>query len=97
MWCLWKERNRRTFEGKELSLPNLKFLFLKTLYKWCSDSHASPRPLLWTFFLILYLLVDKLLAFVPAFLSLSPFFFFFFFPCYYVEEVLFEPELIGTL
>ena len=38
MWCLWKEKNRRTYEGKALTLPNLKFWFLKTLYEWGSKS-----------------------------------------------------------
>lgn len=37
MRCIWKERNR-TFEGEELSLPKLKFIFLKTLYEWCYNS-----------------------------------------------------------
>ena len=40
MWCIWEERNCRTFEGKELSLPNLKFLLLKTLYKRSSISYT---------------------------------------------------------
>lgn len=31
MWCVWVEHNRHPFEGKEVSLRNLKFLFLKTL------------------------------------------------------------------
>ena len=38
MRCLWKEKNRRTYEGKALTLPNLKFWFLKTLYEWGSKS-----------------------------------------------------------
>jgi hypothetical protein len=38
MWCIWREQNQHTFEGVELSLPNLKFLFLKSLYDWCSIS-----------------------------------------------------------
>ena len=40
MWCIWKERNRRTFERKELSLLNLKLIFLKTLYEWCFKSYT---------------------------------------------------------
>ena len=39
MWCFWKEQNRHALEGKELPLPHLKFLFLKTLYKWTSNSN----------------------------------------------------------
>ena len=31
IWCIWREYNQCTFKGKELSLPNIKFLFLKTL------------------------------------------------------------------
>jgi hypothetical protein len=38
MWCIRKERNRRTFEGIEASLHQLKFLFLRVLYEWRSKS-----------------------------------------------------------
>lgn len=34
IWCIWGERNHCTFEDKESTLPNLKFLFLKTIYEW---------------------------------------------------------------
>ena len=33
-WCTWKERNRRIFEGKALSLQNFKLSFLGLLYSW---------------------------------------------------------------
>jgi len=33
-WCTWKERNRRIFEGKALSLQNFKLYFLGLLYSW---------------------------------------------------------------
>ena len=31
MWCLWKDRH--IFKAKELSMPLLKFLYLKIIYK----------------------------------------------------------------
>jgi len=31
------------FEVKELSLPNLKFLFLKTLFEWVSQSFTLSK------------------------------------------------------
>ena len=31
MLCIWMEKNQPTFKGKELTLPNFKFMFLKTL------------------------------------------------------------------
>lgn len=37
-WCILRERNQCTFEGVELSVPNLKFSFLKMLYDWYSNS-----------------------------------------------------------
>lgn len=40
IWCIWEERSCRTFEGKELSLPNLKFLFMNTLYEWSFKSYT---------------------------------------------------------
>ena len=36
LWCIWRERNAHCFEGKELPLMKLKFLFLKMLYEWMS-------------------------------------------------------------
>ena len=30
MWCLWRERNSRTFSGEEQSIPALKHSFLQT-------------------------------------------------------------------
>jgi hypothetical protein len=34
MWCLWRERNARSFEDREIGLAELKRLFLQTLYNW---------------------------------------------------------------
>jgi hypothetical protein len=34
MWCLWKERNGRSFEDCETSLFNLKKLVLQALFTW---------------------------------------------------------------
>jgi hypothetical protein len=32
MWCLWRERNARTFEDREQNILDLKILFLRTLF-----------------------------------------------------------------
>jgi len=42
-WSVWKERNRRIFEGKELSLLNFKFYFLRILYGWSQDLDDSAN------------------------------------------------------
>ena len=34
MWCLWQERNERTFEDKERSMEELKIFFFRTLCTW---------------------------------------------------------------
>ncbi|KAF5446588.1 hypothetical protein F2P56_032204, partial [Juglans regia] len=34
MWCIWQERNDRTFENKERSLEELRALFFRTLCLW---------------------------------------------------------------
>ena len=39
MWCLWRERNSRTFLGEEQSVPALKFTFLQTLFEWLKASN----------------------------------------------------------
>ena len=34
IWCIWRKRNARSFEGCECSLLEIKSLFLHTLYDW---------------------------------------------------------------
>jgi hypothetical protein len=34
MWCLWCERNARTFNGEEVSIPALKYSLLQTMLEW---------------------------------------------------------------
>ena len=34
MWCIWRERNARTFEGCELSIVEMKQLFYRILMDW---------------------------------------------------------------
>ena len=36
MWCLWRERNVRTFEDCELSVVELKLHFYRSLLDWMS-------------------------------------------------------------
>ena len=35
MWCIWRERNTRSFEGCEQSILEFKFFFFFTLLKLC--------------------------------------------------------------
>ena len=42
MWCIWRERNARCFEGCELSLLEIMSFFLHTLLVWSvALSHFS--------------------------------------------------------
>ena len=34
MWCIWRDRNRRSFEDTEHFMPDLKFFFFWTLLDW---------------------------------------------------------------
>ena len=34
LWCIWRERNDRTFEGCERNILDLKILLLRTLFDW---------------------------------------------------------------
>ena len=45
MWCIWRERNSRSFEDMESFMPDLKFFF-RTLLDWLSD----VEPFLFFFF-----------------------------------------------
>ena len=38
MWCLWQERNARTFEDSEHNVAKLKLVFLRMLFDWISAS-----------------------------------------------------------
>ena len=42
MWCIWKERNSRCFEDFERAMPDLKFLFIRTLLEWFSVWRNHP-------------------------------------------------------
>jgi len=42
-WAVWKERNRRIFEGKDLSLHELKLYFLRMLYSWSQALDVSAN------------------------------------------------------
>ena len=46
MWCIWKERNCRCFEDNERSMPDLKLLFLRTLFDWFSVWRNQPFSIL---------------------------------------------------
>ena len=35
LWCLWRERNNRCFEGMEWSTLEIKSLLLHSLFTWC--------------------------------------------------------------
>uniref|UniRef100_A0A2N9G274 Phospholipid/glycerol acyltransferase domain-containing protein n=1 Tax=Fagus sylvatica TaxID=28930 RepID=A0A2N9G274_FAGSY len=34
LWCIWRERNLRTFEGLEMATPDLQLLFFRMLFDW---------------------------------------------------------------
>ena len=40
MWCLWRERNNRSFEDTERIIPDLKLYFLRTLLDWLSAGQS---------------------------------------------------------
>ena len=42
MWCIWRERNLRTFEESETSIADLKLLFFQTLFEWLQATNFSP-------------------------------------------------------
>jgi hypothetical protein len=41
MWCIWRERNARSFDDRENGLLDLKKLVLQTLYSWRVAWHTS--------------------------------------------------------
>lgn len=61
MWCLWRERNRRTFEDLSLSIHGLKLALLRAFHFWfkgdlsfltsvfIGDLHIGERVLLYIY------------------------------------------------
>ena len=43
MWCIWRERNARTFEEGERNIVALRLHFFRTLFDWLSatDLYSS--------------------------------------------------------
>ena len=44
MWCLWRERNARTFEDCELNIVDLKLVFYRSLYEWMRATGLFSCP-----------------------------------------------------
>ena len=42
LWCIWRERNSRCFEGKDRSISEIKSLLLHTLLEWSSSFNLFP-------------------------------------------------------
>ena len=42
LWCIWRERNTRCFEGKERSILKIKSFLLHTLPDWSSIFNTFP-------------------------------------------------------
>jgi hypothetical protein len=40
MWCLWRERNARSFEDVETLVTELRKIVINTLYTWISAHHS---------------------------------------------------------
>jgi hypothetical protein len=46
MWCLWRERNARSFEDRELGIIELMKRVLQTLFSWRVSWHSSQVSML---------------------------------------------------
>ena len=55
LWCIWRERNRRAFEGVENPIQYLKDVVLKTLYFWDCGKLCSSAFELFVLLDILYM------------------------------------------
>ena len=50
MWCLWRERNDRSFENLERTLEELKYFFFFSLFAW-TTAYLAPLILVFLIFL----------------------------------------------
>lgn len=53
MWCLWRERNDRIFEDKEMTFEELRTFFFYSLYTW-SVGFLTPLVISFHDFIILF-------------------------------------------
>jgi hypothetical protein len=53
LWCIWIERNDRSFEYRERTLEEIKSLFFKTLYLWTA-AFVSPLMIMYHDFVFLF-------------------------------------------
>ena len=42
MWCIWRERNTRTYDGIEVSLLKLKSMLKTSLFDWMRATRGAP-------------------------------------------------------
>jgi hypothetical protein len=53
MWCLWRERNDRSFENLERTLEELKSFFFFSLFAW-TTAYLAPLIITFFYFLVLF-------------------------------------------
>jgi hypothetical protein len=53
LWCLWRERNNKSFEDRERTLEKIASLFFKTLYLSTSP-YVSSLSISYSDFLVLF-------------------------------------------
>ena len=53
LWCLWRERNNRSYEDRKRTLHEIIYLFFSTLYPWTATS-VSPLVISYHDFLVLF-------------------------------------------
>jgi hypothetical protein len=42
MWCIWRERNTRSFEDSEIAMLELKKILFQSLYTWIVAYNSLP-------------------------------------------------------
>ena len=68
LWCIWKERNSRCFEDIECSMPDLKLLFIRTLFDWFSVCGETILFLFWIYLTFVIFVLD---LFTPVYFGVS--------------------------
>jgi hypothetical protein len=75
MWCIWRERNARCFEDREISMEELNNVMFKSLYTWIA-AYNSPHFSSFSEFLDFcsFFLLDRgFLLYTSCILGLRPF------------------------
>jgi hypothetical protein len=70
VWCIWRERNVRNFEDREILVVKLKSIMIKSIYTWTMAYNSLHFPSFFEFWIfVLFLSISVLFCILLAYLG----------------------------